>query len=808
MFFLIPVFHDQALLRRWPWVSTVLLALTVAASFVAGRAEEAARDRMALAANEAVEFWLEHPGLDGSELLPLLPPALALQLQHVGGDTPSGPAGVLRDLAPGPLALSPAAPPTPEQQARLDGLVAEARAAADDRPFARFGFVAAAPAPGSWLTYAFLHSGIFHLLGNMLLFWLASTAIEDRWGRPATASFYGAAAAVSALGFQWVRPQETSPLVGASGAVAALMGVFLVRFLHARVRFLYAYMITLRPKWGAFYAPAWLVLPLWLAWQVLEWVLVPAGLRSVAVESHVAGFAFGVAVAGLVRLARLEERWLDPGRDRVVSRGARDARPRLRAAEARLEDRPGDLEARAEAAHAALDAGEQRVAARHARTLVVSLIRAGRVDDAVDAWTGILRPVGEPDLPAGPLRAVASRLEVRGDAEAAAFAWRRFGEAHRDDPGIADARLRLGLLLEARPDSRAEAKGLCQEALDLARAARQADVIRSAEAALARLGGEGSPPPPTGSGDPPPTAPPRSDPPAVRLSSSFPQGRADDLQRNVGEWMKAVGAGGPQPPWAVERASRPPDADGGAPEARAPTAVNAAPPGVPDWTVAAVPPAPPVAPPPPTSPEAWLSAAFDSAPGAGGGLGGDAPFGVEDRAAWLEPAGAGGGGAGVVPRSGPPVPVPALPRRSLAVRPVHTVDVAPGRVRVRDSLGQEEWIRAGEAVAIACGLVRSPGGREGEWICDVVVALDDREGRGSVRTVRLSAARTPFHELFGRIAPNDAANFRRLMDQLRSLAPRDGWIPPEAGRFGGSVPEFAGLGEYEAAILAGLPAHS
>lgn len=803
MFFLIPVFHDQALLRRWPWVSTVLLALTVGAFLVAGRAEEGARDRTALAANEAVEFWLEHPGLDGSALLPLLPPALALQVQPVGSADPSGPTGMLRDLASGPLALAPAAPPTPDQQARLDALVAEARAAAEDRPFVRYGFVAASPAPASWLTYAFLHSGIFHLLGNMLLFWLASTAIEDRWGRPATASFFVAAAAMSALGFRWVRPEETTPLVGASGAVAALMGAFLVRFFRARVRFLYAYMITLRPKWGAFYAPAWLVLPLWLVWQVLEWALVPAGLRSVAVESHVAGFAFGVVVAGLVRVGRLEDRWLDPGRDRVVARGARDARPRLRAAEARLEGRPGDLEARAEAAHAALDAGEQRVAARHARTLVVSLIRAGRVDDAVDVWTGILRAVGEPDLPAGPLRAVASRLEVRGDAEAAAFAWRRFAEAHRDDPGIADARLRLGLLLEGRPDTRAEARALCQEALDLARAARQADVIRSAEAALARLGGGEPPSAPTGSADPLSGVPHRPEPPAASPSNSVPKGRADDLQRNVGEWMKTVGAGGPQPPWALDRPSRPADADGGTPEARTPAAPKAPPPSVPDWTVvAAVPPAPPAPPPSPAPPEAWLSAAFDDAPGAGDGRGGDAPYGAEDHAAWLEPAGDGGGGTGITPRSLPPAPASRSPRRSLAVRPVHTVDVAPGRVRVRDSLGQEEWLRAGEAVAIACGHVRGPGGREGEWICDVVVALEDR----GVRTVRLSAARTPFHELFGRIAPNDAANFRRLMDQLRSLAPRDGWIPQEAGRFGGVVPEFEDLGVYEAAILAGLPA--
>ena len=151
----------------------------------------------------------------------------------------------------------------------------------------------------SVLTAMFLHGGWFHLLGNMLFLLIFGNNVEDRMGRLRFLVFYIVCGYVAAYGYALVNPHSTEPLIGASGAIAGVLGSYLVMFPRARVWSLvpFLFFIPLR-------LPAWLVLGLWF---VLQWVYASgyavSSAGSVAYAAHVVGFVFG-AVATLLLVPR------------------------------------------------------------------------------------------------------------------------------------------------------------------------------------------------------------------------------------------------------------------------------------------------------------------------------------------------------------------------------------------------------------------------------------------------------------------------------------------------------------------------
>lgn len=157
----------------------------------------------------------------------------------------------------------------------------------------RWGYAPGAGDPVTLVTYAFVHGGWLHLAGNMWFLFFCGMTLEDRWGRVVFPLFYLASCAVAALVYGWLSSDPHVPVVGASGAVAACMGAFAVAFARTPVRFLW--LLALRPR--TFSAPAWVVLPLWAAFEALSGVLFPSD--GTAHWAHVGGFAFGVVV-GLI----------------------------------------------------------------------------------------------------------------------------------------------------------------------------------------------------------------------------------------------------------------------------------------------------------------------------------------------------------------------------------------------------------------------------------------------------------------------------------------------------------------------------
>jgi membrane associated rhomboid family serine protease len=156
----------------------------------------------------------------------------------------------------------------------------------------------------SWITLVtgtFLHAGWLHILGNMVFLWAFGPVIEDAMGRFRFLAFYLAGGVVAMLAQVAGSPFSRVPCLGASGAIAAVMGAFIVLFPRDRIRSLVWILIFIRIT----YIPAALLIGIWFLIQLWDLGAV-AEVQSggVAYLAHVGGFLFGVITARLWTPAR------------------------------------------------------------------------------------------------------------------------------------------------------------------------------------------------------------------------------------------------------------------------------------------------------------------------------------------------------------------------------------------------------------------------------------------------------------------------------------------------------------------------
>jgi membrane associated rhomboid family serine protease len=251
----IPV-YDVNPVRRTPWVTYALIAINIGVFLVTpaiGLSGVGGTDLGELCQQEA---FFQHYGAVPDELIGSDRPALVPT-----GDVGVGPSG------PGCIV----APPTYDKHPIL-----------------------------SVLTAMFLHGGWLHLLGNMLFLWVFGNNVEDRMGHLRYLGFYLLAGYAAAYGFALVNAESTVPLVGASGAIAGVLGAYIVLYPKARVWSLVPFLLFLPLR-----LPAWLVLGVWF---LLQWFytsqLEVSGGDTVAYLAHVVGFLFGVILALPLRAAR------------------------------------------------------------------------------------------------------------------------------------------------------------------------------------------------------------------------------------------------------------------------------------------------------------------------------------------------------------------------------------------------------------------------------------------------------------------------------------------------------------------------
>lgn len=158
--------------------------------------------------------------------------------------------------------------------------------------FYEWGLVPAIARPETFVTSMFLHGGIMHLAGNMLFLWVFGDNLEDQMGHVPFLLFYLASGLAAAFGQFIADPGSTVPMVGASGAIAGVMGGYLLLFPRARVDILIILIVIFR----IIPVPAWLVLGAWFGVQVLQGSMIPTEGGGVAYWAHAGGFAAGLVL--------------------------------------------------------------------------------------------------------------------------------------------------------------------------------------------------------------------------------------------------------------------------------------------------------------------------------------------------------------------------------------------------------------------------------------------------------------------------------------------------------------------------------
>lgn len=158
-------------------------------------------------------------------------------------------------------------------------------------------------------TSMFLHGGWLHLLGNVMFFWVFGNNVEDSMGRIRFLLFYLICGLAGSLAHIMVQPASPLPTIGASGAISGVLGAYLILYPRIRINMLFIFIIF----WKVIAIPAWLVLIMWFAWQVIsglpELMAVRPDVSSgVAVWAHIGGFVAGVILVKLFENPRLVAR--------------------------------------------------------------------------------------------------------------------------------------------------------------------------------------------------------------------------------------------------------------------------------------------------------------------------------------------------------------------------------------------------------------------------------------------------------------------------------------------------------------------
>jgi len=175
-----------------------------------------------------------------------------------------------------------------------------------------FGLVPAYFSMLNVLTAMFVHGGLAHLGGNMLFLWIFGDNVEDRLGHGRFIAFYLMCGFAAAIAQTALNPNSLVPMIGASGAIAGVMGAYLVLYPHSRVLMLFPFPVFL------FELPAIVFLVIWFLVQFLNGVnQLPIFERNaisggVAFGAHVMGFVVGlILVVFMKRPERTKVEWWD-----------------------------------------------------------------------------------------------------------------------------------------------------------------------------------------------------------------------------------------------------------------------------------------------------------------------------------------------------------------------------------------------------------------------------------------------------------------------------------------------------------------
>ena len=308
MFIVLPIGHENDRVRRLPWVSFIIMAacliMHIYVTIEINKQVKALESR----GKELVNYYFQHPYLELDEETKkmLFGERNAEQFEEM--------LEIYREAASRRVHIM-----QEEEQEELDQLAKDLKNSINEFPYRKWGFIPAQKNYMGLLTHMFIHGGWLHLFGNLLFLYLTGPFIEDVWGRPIYAGFYVVAGVFAAAMYATHYPDFSGPLIGASGAIASVMGAFLIRYFTTKIKFFYIFLFIVR---GTFKAPAWLMMPLWLLLEVMNGKALDAinpGGGGVAHWAHVWGFLFGVVVAWGMKAFKIEEKYIHPKIESQIS---------------------------------------------------------------------------------------------------------------------------------------------------------------------------------------------------------------------------------------------------------------------------------------------------------------------------------------------------------------------------------------------------------------------------------------------------------------------------------------------------------
>ena len=299
---LIPIRHENMTARRWPVVTLALIVINTLAFLATNSTIEQQGGQLGKVRAHILMLAASHPDLkmpeDAQQIVAGFRehnPGLWKELQHPNREV-ADEFDVRTRLLDDENGGNPL-------QGEMDTLTKQYSELASTTLTEKYAFVPAHPQPISYLTANFLHGGWLHLIGNMWFLWLAGFVLEDAWGRVLYSIVYMTSGVAALLVHSWVNAGSLVPTLGASGAVAALMGAFVVRFPKMRIEMAW----LLRFRLYRFKAPAYALLPLWLLMEIFCSSLF-GKMSGVAHWAHVGGFVFGAAAATALRYSGLEHK--------------------------------------------------------------------------------------------------------------------------------------------------------------------------------------------------------------------------------------------------------------------------------------------------------------------------------------------------------------------------------------------------------------------------------------------------------------------------------------------------------------------
>jgi membrane associated rhomboid family serine protease len=299
---IIPVGHEINGVRRNPWVTYSIIALCFLIHFFVSHSLNRTERKVKSLAKDIMVLMMKNPNLTFSKEFE----------EQFGLD--SGAGEELRESSDSQDLTSPfTEDEIADQQKKIDQLSSEFLSVIKSIPYLKWGLIPAKKTFKGFIGHMFLHGGWIHLIGNMFLLFLCGAFIEDVWGRIMFSSFYLLGGIVSGLLFSWHYAQHMGPLIGASGAVSAVMGAFLIRHWKVKVKFIYWFGFFLA---GRFSAPAWVMLPLWVFYEYINASMMDSMKQyqggGVAHWAHIWGFLFGVLIALLLKYTGFERRYVNP----------------------------------------------------------------------------------------------------------------------------------------------------------------------------------------------------------------------------------------------------------------------------------------------------------------------------------------------------------------------------------------------------------------------------------------------------------------------------------------------------------------